>query len=182
MQETKNFTPGLKNDEEQQNIERCCLSSILLNSDIPEEIVSDMFLSIRNQTIFNALKELKKVCLPDLNILRKHLQETGELEKAGGIAYIAELTNLLPSSCNINYYADELTEAYYRRSVLNLLESAQNELALGEPLEEITDKLPQRIIEITIKRNQKKAGLKMALVLMILYEKNSHWPSGLSKT
>ena len=121
MLETKNFAPGLKNDGEQLYIEKCFLSSIFLNGDIPEEITPVMFNFTRNQTIFIALTELKKTCLPDLDILRKHLQETGELERAGGIGYIAELTNLLPSSCNINYYADELTESYDRRSVMGIL-------------------------------------------------------------
>lgn len=160
IERTKDYMPCLKNDEEQLYIERGCLSSILLNSDIPEEIEPVMFHFPRNQTIFTALKELKKVCVPDLNILCRHLQEKGELEKAGGIAYIAELTNLLPSPCNIGYYVDELMESYHRRSVMGILSSAQNELALGKPLDEITEQISQRIHEISIKRNHKKLELK----------------------
>jgi replicative DNA helicase len=167
----KEYRPGLKNNEEQLYIERAILSSFLLGSDIPADITMPMFRSTANQIIFIALKRLKKTCTPDLNILNKHLAETGELDKAGGTVYIAELTNLLPSPCNIGYYAGELTESYYRRSVNGILASAQGELASGKPLDDIMGQLPQNIQRILAERNRKVGGIKRGISFNDLVKK-----------
>ena len=152
--------PVLGSGNEQSYIETAFLASILLGGDIPDEITADMFTTQKNQAIFSALKELRKTCLPDLFILSKHLQEKGELDKSGGTDYIAMLTNLLPSPCNIGYYSNELSESYYRRSINAALISRQEELACGKPLDEIMEQLPQSIRDISARRNWKKCGLK----------------------
>jgi replicative DNA helicase len=177
----KQYKPGLKNDDEQLYIERAFLGSVLLGGGIPEEISIPMFRFLQNQKIFAALKTLKKTCTPDLRILINHLKEAGELDTAGGTAYIAELTSLLPTSGNIGYYSDELTESHYRRSVDGMLVSTRNDLAEGKPLEEIIEQLRGTFRNCQRKGPAKKGRLNGASVLTTSCKNNSPWPSGLWK-
>lgn len=157
--------------EEQAYIESAFLASILLGADIPGEITATMFCSHKNQIIFSALKYLKKICLPDLSILNKYLLEKGELDKAGGIDYIAGLTNLLPSPCNVGYYVNALSESYFRKSVNSVLALKQEELACGKSLDEIIEQLPKSIQDISSKRDRKKAELKNGISFNNLVKK-----------
>jgi replicative DNA helicase len=165
------YKPGLKSEKEQLDLEEALLGSILLGGGVPEEIMPTMFFFSKNQVIFMAIKELKKICEPNLNILINHLKEAGELDKAGGAAYIAGLTNLILSTCNIDYYVNELTESYYRRSVNSVLTTTQEELVQGKSLDEIIECLPQDIQEISSKRNQKKWKVKRGISFNDLIKK-----------
>src|SRR5262249_994445 len=67
---------------------------------------SDFFLPF-HQTIFRTLKRLKAAGKPtnDLVLLHDALQETNELEAAGG-AYVSTLSEGLPKVANLSYYRE----------------------------------------------------------------------------
>jgi replicative DNA helicase len=112
-------------------IERAFLGSILSGAEIPVDVTAGIFSSARHRTIFKALQELKPQCSPDIRILAQHLAKTGELDAAGGPAYIAELTSIVPGPSNIQYYAETLIENSKSRKTENAIRLAAENIKRG---------------------------------------------------
>jgi len=89
--------------------EQALLGCLLLDTKIQVEISANLkaedFYSESHKLIFTAMLEIIKNNLPvDLVTLTDKLEKLGTLEDAGGITYIAELTNVVPSSANYQRY------------------------------------------------------------------------------
>jgi replicative DNA helicase len=73
------------------------------------------------QEIINQNQPVDLVTLTDL------LEKQGTLEQAGGIAYITELTNVMPSSANYNRYSEIVTrDSLMRRLIKSSAEIIEN--------------------------------------------------------
>lgn len=105
--------------------EQAVLGALLLNwssmADVVTKIRSDKFYSLQNQVIYDALLSLyKKSVHGDTLSLINELTETGKLEQAGGAAYIASLTDTVPSAANIEYYAGIVLDRAQRRDLIKI--------------------------------------------------------------
>ena len=105
--------------------EQAVLGALLQDWSAMGEVVSklrpDRFYSIQNQIIYDALVKLNtKSVRGDTLSLINQLTEDGTLEKAGGPAYIASLTNTVASAANINYYADIVLDRSTRRELIKI--------------------------------------------------------------
>ena len=105
--------------------EKATLGALLLNwnsiSSIATLLRADFFYSQQNQVIYNAMLRLftqGQTC--DLLSLVEELTKNGQLEQAGGAAYIASLTDVVPTAANIEYYANIVFERAMRRSLINV--------------------------------------------------------------
>lgn len=104
--------------------EQATLGALLLDWESTISIVlqylrPDKFYSLQNQKIFTAMLELYNEgqrC--DIISLKEKLREKGELEAAGGAAYISELTDKVPTSANVEYYAQIVKDQSIRRSLI----------------------------------------------------------------
>src|SRR5437660_298493 len=100
------------------------LGAILLDSEGASEWVerlnwNDFHLPF-HQVIFRYLKRLKAEGKPtnDIVVLHDALEASGDLEKAGGAAYIAALSDGLPKVANLSHYAESIhTKAQARRLI-----------------------------------------------------------------
>ncbi len=105
--------------------ENAVLSSILLKWESMAEVVSilkaDRFYDSRNKLIYQALVNLysKNVQGDSLSLINE-LGVEGKLEEAGGAAYIAELTDLVPSAANILHYAKIVIDRATRRELIDI--------------------------------------------------------------
>ena len=103
--------------------EQAVLGAILLDWDAMSEVVTTLkpekFYSLQNQLIYEALFKLftKNIKGDTLSLINK-LTEDGKLEQAGGTAYIASLTDKVPSSENIEYYANVVKDRATRRDLI----------------------------------------------------------------
>ena len=103
--------------------EQAVLGALLLDWDSMSEVVSTLkpekFYSLQNQLIYEALFKLftKNIKGDTLSLINK-LTEDGKLEQAGGTAYIASLTDKVPSSENIEYYANVVKDRATRRDLI----------------------------------------------------------------
>lgn len=91
--------------------EQSVLGCVLLDSDAAGEVLNglkkDDFYSESHQYIFTAMTSLYQKSTPiDFITLTGQLEEECNLDNVGGIAYITELTNILPSAANYTYYMD----------------------------------------------------------------------------
>jgi replicative DNA helicase len=103
--------------------EQATLGALLLDADAVGTVIRylrpDNFYSLQNQKIFQAIISLfnngQRV---DLITLTEELRQQGLLAQAGGPGYVASLTDTVPTSANVEYYAKVVLEHSMRRSLL----------------------------------------------------------------
>ncbi|MBQ8427105.1 MAG: replicative DNA helicase, partial [Clostridia bacterium] len=96
--------------EAEQALLGCLLLDTRIQIDITAYLNEEDFYAESHRYIFHAMKDIIARSQPvDLVTLTDTLEKQGTLEQAGGISYIAELTNVLPSSANYQRYLDIVT-------------------------------------------------------------------------
>lgn len=105
--------------------EQATLGAMLLDWNSVDSVVTylraDDFYSQQNQVIFDALMSLfTQGTSGDMLTLIDNLTKSGNLEKAGGMAYISSLTDHVPTSANIEYYAKIVLDCSTRRNLIKI--------------------------------------------------------------
>jgi hypothetical protein len=105
--------------------EMATLASMALDRDvlpkILQSITSHCFYRLDHRLIFDSLTGLHESGKPvDVRLLRDELERRGYLEKAGGVKYLTELLNSVPSAANGMYYAEIVREKSNRRKLIEL--------------------------------------------------------------
>ncbi len=110
-----------------QNIEaeQAVLGALLLDWGAMANVISllkpDRFYSLQNQIIFDAMIKLYTQNIAGDSVsLSNELTKEGKLEQAGGNAYIASLTDTVPSSANIESYAKIVLDRAARRDLIKV--------------------------------------------------------------
>ena len=105
--------------------EMATLGALLLDGKSIETVISylrpDRFSSIQHQKIFSAMLSLfnKSKNLDILTVIEE-LRTVGDLDAVGGHAYISSLTDVVPTSANIEYYAKIVYENAVRRDIIGI--------------------------------------------------------------
>ncbi len=111
--------------EAEQALLGCLLLDQKVQLDVAGNLDSEDFYAESHKNIFRAMDGLIKANRPvDLVTLTDALEKAGELENAGGISYLAELTNVMPSTANYRHYLDIVT----RNSMLRRLIAGSAEI------------------------------------------------------
>ena len=135
---------------------------------IMDEVNEDMFYSEANKTIFNAMKNLHQEGIPvDTSTVCNELDKSKSLAKVGGVEYISEIIDSVPSTANLNYYikiifekailrnliskSTKIQEDCYEEadSVIDIVENAERNILgvyndkLGRDLKKLQDILPE---------------------------------------
>ena len=77
------------------------------------------FYELRHQVIFAHVAAMHRDSeAVDVITLQRRLKEAGELENAGGIAYLASLPDVVPSAANVSFYVNIVREKYAQRRVM----------------------------------------------------------------
>ncbi|MBR1983883.1 MAG: replicative DNA helicase [Clostridia bacterium] len=93
--------------EAEQSLRGCVLMDPIVQSEIGSQIGEEDFYSESHKYIFGAMESIiKENKALDLVTLADALEKRGELETVGGIEYINQLTNVLPSSANYGRYIE----------------------------------------------------------------------------
>ncbi len=103
--------------------EQALLGCLLLDTRIQIEVAAFLreedFYAESHKYIFNAMEGIIRNNQPvDMVTLTDALEKAGTLEQAGGIEYIAELTNVMPSSANYQRYLDIVTRDSLLRKLI----------------------------------------------------------------
>jgi len=104
-----------------------------------------------NKYVFSAIVALfEKGQKADLITLADEMRAQGTLDNAGGPAYIAKLTDAVPSSANVEYYAQIVRDGSVRRSVIKLSADIRQK-AHDDGIETslLLDELQEHIFEIS---------------------------------
>jgi replicative DNA helicase len=150
--------------------EKALLGSIMIRPEVMNDIldlVSDRaFYSNQHRYVWAALLELHTKNIPiDLLSLSSRLKEKNTLENVGGMAYLSELINAVPSSTNANHYAELVGNKHIMRE---LLRAAEQITGLGydeeADLHEILEKAEKALYSVTnISGSNKFVALKDTL-------------------
>ena len=171
--------------------EQAVLGSIFLESDRLIEVrefvdVAD-FYKPAHQLLFSTMIELADEKEPiDVLTIRSSLERKGQLEDIGGISYIAELAQAVPTSANASYYAKIVSEkAMLRNLISKLTLSVEKAYAQDDSADNILSQAEKGLVDVAEKKN--RSGFKkIADVLNANFEEidrlsqNSDHVTGLS--
>ncbi|QIB67665.1 replicative DNA helicase [Kineobactrum salinum] len=136
--------------------EQSVLGGLLLSADgwdsVAEAVTAQDFYRPDHRLIFRQIAKLAEAAEPvDVITVADKLTANGELDAAGGLAYLAELASNTPSASNIRAYAQVVSE---RASLRKLIEAAQ-EIAEsgfhpgGRSSDELIDEAERLIMQIS---------------------------------
>lgn len=135
--------------------EMALLGSVMIRPeaiyDILDVIKPENFYSDKHRIIWEAMIELTSKSEPiDILTLSSKLKEKGVLERIGGNSFLTELMHVVPSSTNIEHYADVVKKKHTMRK---LIEASEHILSLGYDesgdLEEVLDQANKKMFEVT---------------------------------
>jgi replicative DNA helicase len=123
--------------------EKCVLGAILIDNpsfnQAAEVIGSEDFFRDAHRRIFEKMIGLSERSQPiDPVTLKDELSRSGELDEVGGPAYVASLTDGVPRSANVEFYAKIVKE---KATLRKLIQSANDVLARAYDAEEDPDNL-----------------------------------------
>lgn len=140
-----------------QNLEaeKGVLGSVLIDQNIMSDILSIIksrdFYETKHQLIFEAMLKLFEKSTPiDLLTLTDQLKQEKTLTKIGGSAYLAELTNYVPTAGHAEAYAKLVAQTGIRR---RLISAAGEIVDIGydeaTPVEELLGKAEKQIFDVS---------------------------------
>ncbi len=141
------------------------LGGLLLDNRRWDEVVDEVgahdFYSQNHRLIFEAISGLQGLSDPaDVVTTSEWLENEGNLEAAGGLAYLGNLANNTPSTANILTYAKIVRE----RSILRSLISAANEISdtayhpKGRTPRQVLDHAEQLVFDISERDGRSQKG------------------------
>ena len=107
--------------------EKALLGSVMIRPEVMHDVVDlvgeKSFYSPQHALIWSALFELHSKSTPiDLLSLSARLKERGALEQIGGMSYLTELINTVPSSANAVHYGEIVEKKHIMRELLRAAE------------------------------------------------------------
>jgi replicative DNA helicase len=138
--------------------ERSVLGAILLDDKsihvVLETLRREDFYLESHRVVFEKMVDLvTRSRSIDLVTLKDELQRSNDLERAGGAAYLTNLTDGLPRAVNIEHYADIVKEkAALRRLIQISNEIMARSYESGEPAERILEDVEKSVFELANQR------------------------------
>jgi replicative DNA helicase len=149
------------------------LGSMLLSQEAGylarERLNEQSFYRLAHQDIFSAIVHLSdKQNAVDTILLRDELAREDKLEKAGGVAYLLELMEAVPTSANIEHYIEIVRDHAIRRQLIDT--AARVEVEAYEPGRHVDDLLDQAESTILSVRHEKEAGAVREVTDVLLHQ------------
>ena len=120
------------------------------------EIVSgDDFYQTAYGVIFEAIVEIYNEGTPvDLITLQSRLKEKDVPAEISSLEFVRDLVSVVPTSANVKYYAEIVSEKAMLRRLIKLNEEIENMCYLGkEPMEAVLETTEKKVFELVQKRN-----------------------------
>jgi replicative DNA helicase len=122
-----------------------------------EILVPEDFYRIAHQKIFQTMLDLSdKGNAIDVVTVTEELSARKELEDVGGLSYLMELANAVPTAANVSYYAKIVEEkSILRRLIRTATKIVEESFTREDEVEELLSEAEKRIMEVA---NRKNAG------------------------
>ena len=107
------------------DLEEAVLGAIMLEKDalatVIDILIPDVFYKDQHKAIYGAIRSLFAETQPvDILTVTNQLKNSGELELAGGAYYIAQLTNRIASSANVEFHSRIILQKYIQRELISI--------------------------------------------------------------
>lgn len=144
-----------------QNIEaeQAVLGAMLIKKEAisaaAELLTGDDFYRYAHRLVFEAIMTLHQANeAVDMITVTDRLKRDGELEKAGGIAFITALANAVPTAANVAFHARIVRQKSQLRHLINAAtEIAGTAYEDADDVDEIMDDAEKRILGVTARSN-----------------------------
>ena len=122
---------------------------------VTEVLKADDFYRDSHKIIFAGIMDLFQKDIPiDMITLIEHLKSIDKLEGAGGISYITEISNSVPSIANLNSYIKIVDEkAMLRRLIKASNEIIEKSYGGQDQVENVVDFAQKKVFDIAEKRS-----------------------------
>ena len=140
-------------EAEESVLGACFLTKYAMQKAI-ESVSPEDFYDEKNQKIFKSIIELSDESTPlDLTTLTAKLQKKKELNEVGGVEYLTEIVNFVPTASNIDYYINIVQESsILRRLITTAEEIASDGYSTDETVNDILDNSEKKILDIVKNR------------------------------
>jgi replicative DNA helicase len=148
--------------------ERGILGCLLLGgTDVHDECVRlmpqgrDTFYDLRHQEIFTTLVRMQEErgVTADLITLSERLRSSGQLEAVGGLTYLNQIADSVPSAANLEYYVEDAVAKWKLRQIVTTCTRAVTEAygCEGTP-DELVDRVEAAIHGVRDRCESKQEG------------------------
>ncbi|HGD5740929.1 TPA: replicative DNA helicase [Streptococcus agalactiae] len=154
--------------------EQAVLGSIFISPEklimVRDFISPDDFYKYSHKVIFRAM-----ITLADRNdaidaaTVRNILDDQGDLQNIGGLGYIVELVNSVPTSANAEFYAKIVSEKAMLRDIISKLTDTVNMAYEGNDSDEIIATAEKALVDIN-EHSNRSGFRKISDVLKVNYE------------
>lgn len=146
-------------EAEESVLGACFLSKYALQK-ATESLLPESFYSEKNAKIFTAMIDLAEEKTPiDLTTITSHLKKKNELNEVGGVEYLTEILNFVPTASNVDYYIQNVEEtAILRRLIETANDIATEGYRTDETVNEILDSSEKKILSIV--KNRKSSEFR----------------------
>jgi replicative DNA helicase len=167
FEDDKHQVDSLKVPPHSTESEQSVIGGLMLDNQawdrVAERVVAQDFYSQNHRKIFEVIAVLAESGKPiDLITVTEELEQMGQLEDAGGFAYLGEIAKNTPSAANINAYADIVRE----RAVVREMIAVAHEIAdagydpQGRKSHELLDFAESKVFKIAEARTDVNEGPK----------------------
>lgn len=143
-----------------QDAEQAVLAAMMLDKDAIYEAIQIIkekdFYRETHGILFQTIVELAEQGNPiDLITITERLRKDGNLEKVGGIGYIAEVANSIGTAASVGHYAQMIKEKSLLRNLIKISGNIVNRgYEASEDPEDILDDAERMILEISQGRSR----------------------------
>ena len=140
-------------EAEESVLGSCFLSKYALQK-ANESLTPESFYSDKNAKIFAAMSALQEEQTPiDITTVTSYLKKKNELSEVGGVEYLTEVLNYVPTASNIDFYIKSVEESYILRNLISTAEDIAKEgYNSDESINEILDNSEKKILQIVKRR------------------------------
>ena len=162
-----------------QNVEaeQAVLGALLIDADavttVSEILQRDDFYRKSHQLIFETILRVSESGEPvDLITITADLQDKGQIDEIGGVTYLANLANSVPTAANVDHYATIVKEKSIMRRLINTATKiAATGYEGGLEVSEMIDDAEKRILEISQAGSVNKGFTPIKDVLLNTFER-----------
>ena len=146
-------------EAEESVLGACFLSKYALQK-ATESLLPESFYSEKNAKIFTAMMDLAEEKTPiDLTTITSHLKKKNELNEVGGVEYLTEILNFVPTASNVDYYIQNVEETAILRRLIETANDIETEgYRTDETVNEILDSSEKKILSIV--KNRKSSEFR----------------------
>lgn len=151
-------------EENEKGVIGCCLQApVECITQCQERLKSaDVFYDFRHREIYETMVAMMDLKIPvDIISLQQWLKDSEVLEKVGGIAYLNELIDCVPSAANLDYYLKVVEEKHIARSIIRVCtEVIQSAFDSGKSCEDLLDELERKVLSVRPQQASKTPSIK----------------------